>query len=184
MDRMTTRLVGHPVRSAIIALTAVIALLAIGTAVGASVLNHDTEVLANKGAKRLLIQTNADANSFASSNLQVTGSGTITIPGPQVGILVATFTAESNCTGAADGWCNIIISCDGTELQPAVGTDFAFDSVGAASSSSNWHSLSVVRRSNTLAGGGHSCEVRENLANGATNFRLDDWVFTVEYWRQ
>jgi hypothetical protein len=183
MDRLIHRLVGHPVRSVIIALTTVIALLAVGTVVGASIGNHDTELILNKGAKRLLIQTNADANSFTTSGSQVTGSGLLTIPATQHGILVATFTAESNCQGTPGGWCNIIINCDGVQLQPAVGTDFAFDSVGTTSSSSAWESLSVVRRSNVLFGGSHSCEVRENLVS-ATNFRLDDWVFTVEYWRQ
>jgi hypothetical protein len=99
------------------------------------------------------------------------------------GFLVATFTAESNCAGTPGGWCNIIINCDGVELQPAVGTDFAFDSVGTTSSTSNWHSLSVTRRSNPITGGNHSCEVRENLIS-ATSFRLDDWIFQVEFWRQ
>jgi hypothetical protein len=159
-----------------------VALLAVGTAIGAP-RNHDTELIANKGDKRLLFQTNADANTFTTQNNQVTGSGILTIPATNTGFLVATFTAESNCAGTPGGWCNIIINCDGVELQPAVGTDFAFDSVGTTSSTSNWHSLSVTRRSNPITGGNHSCEVRENLIS-ATSFRLDDWIFQVEFWRQ
>jgi hypothetical protein len=183
MDGFRNRLGGHPFRSVTIAVFTVVALLAIGTAVGASISNHDTELLANKGAKRLLFQTNADANTFTSSGLQVTGSGTITVPAPQTGFFVATFTSESNCAGSPGGYCSIVINCDGVELQPAVGTDFAFDSVGPTSSTSNWHSLSVTRRSNPVTGGNHSCEVRESLLS-ASSFRLDDWIFEVEFWRQ
>jgi hypothetical protein len=157
-------------------------LLAVATAVGAT-RNHDTELLANKGDKRLLFQTNAGANIFTTQNNQVTGSGTLTVPATNTGFLVATFTSESNCQGTPGGYCNIIIKCDGVELQPAVGTDFAFDSVGTTSSGGNFHSLSVTRRSNAFTGGSHSCEVRENLIS-ATFFRLDDWTFSVEFWRQ
>jgi hypothetical protein len=183
MDRLRHRLIGHPYRSAIIALTLMLAVIAVASVVGAATKNHDTELLANKGNKRLLFQTNADANTFTSSGGQVTGSGTITVPATMTGFLVATFTSESNCAGTPGGYCNIVINCDGVELQPAVGTDFAFDSVGTTSSTSNWHSLSVTRRSNPFTGGNHSCEVRENLLS-ATSFRLDDWIFQVEFWRQ
>jgi hypothetical protein len=135
--------------------------------------NHDTEFKATRGAKQLLIQTNADANTFTTNNQQVTGSGLITVPAAQTGFIVATFTSESNCRGSPGGWCNIIINCDGVQTQPAVGTDFAFDSVGPTSSTGNFHSLSVTRRTNAFTGGNHSCEVRENLVNGANSFRLE-----------
>jgi hypothetical protein len=85
--------------------------------------------------------------------------------------------------GNTGGYCSIVINCDGVELQPAVGTDFAFDSVGPTSFTGNYHSLSVTRRSNPFTGGSHSCEVRESLLS-ATAFRLDDWTFQVEFWRQ
>jgi hypothetical protein len=146
--------------------------------------NHDTELVARLGAKQILIQTNAGANIFNTSNQQVTGSSSISVPAAQTGFIVATFTSESNCQGTPSGFCNIIINCDGVQLQPAVGTDFAFDSVGTTSSGANFHSLSVVRRTNVFTGGTHSCEVRENLVNGATFFRLDDWIFQFEFWRQ
>jgi hypothetical protein len=145
---------------------------------------HDNELTATKGDKRLLIQDNAGANSFAVDNQNVTASSSLTVPATNTGIIVATFTAESNCTGTAGGWCGIQIFCDGTELFPQVGTDFAFDSVGAASSGSNFHSLSVTRRSDPFTGGTHSCSVQERLVNGATQFRLDDWTFQFEFWRQ
>lgn len=146
--------------------------------------NHDTELKATNGAKQLLFQENADANTFTTSNQQVTGSSSITVPAAQTGFIVATFTSESRCLGTPGGWCNIIINCDGVQTLPAVSTDFAFDSVGPTSSSGNFHSLSVTRRSNPVTGGTHSCEVRENLVSGANNFRLDDWTFQFEFWKQ
>jgi hypothetical protein len=146
--------------------------------------NHDTELKATRDAKQLLFQTNAGANIFNTSNQQVTGSSSITVSSTQTGFIVATFTSESNCQGTPGGFCNIIINCDGVQTQPAVGTDFAFDSVGPTSSGGNFHSLSVTRRSNAVTGGTHSCEVRENLVAGATFFRLDDWTFQFEFWRQ
>lgn len=153
-------------------------------AADAGLRNHDTELKATSGAKQLLFQENAGANVFTTSNQQVTGSGSITVPAAQTGFIVATFTSESNCTGSPGGWCNIIINCDGVQTLPAVGTDFAFDSVGTTSSGNNFHSLSVTRRTNAVTGGNHSCEVRENLVNGATSFRLDDWTFQFEFWKQ
>lgn len=146
--------------------------------------NHDTELVATLGARQILIQTNAGANIFTTSNQQVTGSTSITVGPGSTGFIVATFTSESRCMGTPGGICNIIINCNGVEAQPAVGTDFAFDSVGPTSSTANFHSLSVTRRTNVFTGGTHSCEVRENLVSGANNFRLDDWTFQLEYWRQ
>lgn len=138
-------------------------------------LAHDTQINANKGGKRLVIQTKAGAVNFASAGfVQVTATG-ITIPAAQSGILVATFTAESDCNGGS--WCSVRIVCDGIELQPAVGTDFAFDAPG-----DSWDSNSVTRRTNVLTGGSHTCEV-QTAQVGGSNLRLDDWTFVVEYWR-
>jgi hypothetical protein len=106
----------------------------------------------------------------------VTGGADITIPAGEKGFLVATFTAESRCTGGS--WCSIRIVCDGVELFPNSGTDFAFDSPGTA-----WKSLSVTRRSLPLEAGTHSCEV-ETAQIGGSSLRLDDWTFMVEYWRK
>jgi len=122
-----------------------------------------------------MIQTDSSAVNYTSTSyVQVTG-GSITIPPNQHGILVGTFTAESQCTGGS--WCSIRIVCDGVELLPAVGTDFAFNSPGTA-----WKSLSVTRRSNVLSSGSHFCEVQA-ASIGAATHRLDDWTFQVVYWR-
>jgi hypothetical protein len=59
-----------------------------------------------------------------------------------------------------------------------VGTDFAFDSPGPQL----WQSLSVTRRSEVLPAGLHVCDVQAAMVGGST-LRLDDWTYTLEYWR-
>jgi hypothetical protein len=146
--------------------------------------NHDTELQA-RGITRQLIQTNASANTFTGpTSQQVTGAASISLPTNATGFFVATFSAESNCSGGPGNWCTVSISCDGVELQPSTGTGFAFDSVGPVSSTSNWKSLSMTRRSNVVTGGTHTCEVRTAQTSAATSLRLDEWTFTVQFWKQ
>src|SRR5688500_14080269 len=68
---------------------------------------HDTQLNLNNGARRLVIQTDAAAVNYSNSGswVQVT-AGVITIPSGQRGIIVGTFTAESNCSGRAGSWCS------------------------------------------------------------------------------
>ena len=67
---------------------------------GAVPQTHDTQLNLNLGAKRLVIQTDAGAAIYSNAAAwgQVTAGG-ITIPAAQTGIIVATFTAESSCSG-------------------------------------------------------------------------------------
>jgi hypothetical protein len=146
--------------------------------------NHDTELDLNRGAKRLMIQTDAGGANYTSAGFAQVTAGNISVPATQTGVLVATFTAESHCFGAPGAWCSVRIRCDGIELQPAVGTEFAFNSVGPTSLPAAWKSLSVTRRSNVLTGGTHICEVQAASVNGAATHWLDDWTFEVEFWRQ
>ena len=97
---------------------------------------------------------------------------------------MATFTSETNCSGTAFSWCSVQIYCDNVELQPAVDGDFIFDSVGPTSTTARWQSHSVTRRSNSVTGGHHTCEVRTLQTSGATTLRLDDWTFVVQFWKQ
>jgi hypothetical protein len=139
--------------------------------------SHQTQVQANFGAARVIVQTSDAPTTYTNAAfVQVTGMG-FNIPRGQRGYLVATFTAESSCT--AGSWCSVKILCDGVDLLPASGTDFAFDSPGGAL----YKSLSVTRRSAAEVGrGGHTCEVHTAQVGGST-LRLDDWTFVVEFWR-
>src|SRR5262245_40834040 len=57
---------------------------------------HDTELDLIRGAKRLMIQTDAAPVNYTSTSYVQVTAGTIDVPAAQTGILVAKFTAESN----------------------------------------------------------------------------------------
>jgi hypothetical protein len=143
--------------------------------------SHDTEVKANLGATRMVFQEANDVQTFTSFSFQqVTGAADITIPPGQQGYLIATFTAQSNCSGGT-GLCSVRILCNGVELLPATGGLFAFDSPD-----DRWESHSVTRRSAKLSSGTKTCKVEAALRasyGGPTSFTLDDWTFMVQYWR-
>lgn len=136
--------------------------------------NHDLQFSTTKAPRSLLVQTKTGAlNNTSATYAQLTG-GNINMPIP--GYLVATFSGESICTGGT--WCTLKVTVDGVELNPVVGTDFAFDSP-----SDNWEAQSIQRISNLLPAGLKFVEVYWAALGGAT-FRIDDWLFKVEYWPQ
>ena len=52
------------------------------------------------------------------------------MPTGETARIYAIFSAESACSAAAPiGYCGVRIVVDGNELNPAVGNDFAFDSI-------------------------------------------------------
>jgi hypothetical protein len=139
--------------------------------------NHQTEIQANQGAARMVVQTSNAFTSYSSASfVQVTGMA-FTVPVNQKGIFVATFTGETSCSGGS--WCSVRIVCDSVELLPNSGTDFAFASPGG----STWKSMSMTRRSTVVTGGSHVCEVEAAQVGGST-LGLDDWLFIVEFWRR
>jgi hypothetical protein len=138
--------------------------------------SHDAELLA-KGPR--LIQSDAGQSFFTSTSfVNVTATSSLSVGANKTGFLVATFTSESLCEGPS-GWCSLRIRCDGVDLQPATGTTFAFDSPG-----DTFESNSMTRHSAVFTGGSHSCAVDAAVVSGATNFRLQDWTFEVEFWKQ
>jgi hypothetical protein len=140
--------------------------------------NHQTQVDSNRGVTRAIIQTSDSPTFFTSTAFQQLTGGSISVPATHKGILVATFTAESLCGGAA-GQCAVRILCDGVDLLPTPNIDFAFNSVGAGAQSS-----SVTRRTNPFTGGVHFCEVQSANSTAGLTHQLDDWTFVVEFWRQ
>jgi hypothetical protein len=91
----------------------------------------------------------------------------------------ARFTAESRCAGNV-GWCSvriILVTPAGviTELDPVVGTDFAFDSAPADTGEGH----AVERTSAVMAPGSYRFGVQVAVVGGATAAWLDDWTFTV-----
>ncbi len=109
----------------------------------------------------------------------VPGASTVfTVPSGSARMFDTTYSAESYCAGG--GWCSarvvVVRASDGlvTELRPAVGTDYAFDSP-----SDNWEGHSMNRTSFYWGAGTYTVKVQAARVAGATSFRLDDWNFSV-----
>lgn len=122
-------------------------------------------------------QTGAGASSTNSTSfVNLTGATeTITVPAGETARIYAVFSSESQCSGGG-GWCTVRITVDGTELNPVVGDDFAYDSVGDP-----WEAHSIARSSETLAAGNHTVQVQVSTTSIATTLRTDDWALVI--WR-
>jgi hypothetical protein len=108
-------------------------------------------------------------------------SETFTVPTGETARIYAIFSAESACYGAgANHACGVRIVVDGNELNPAVGTNFAFDSTddGDETDSSS-ESHAIARSSETLSAGSHTVKVQYRTTNAAATLRLDDWALIV-----
>lgn len=152
-----------------------VAMLLIGSAAGAALSSRSGSF-----SERQTFVRETDAWSNASAGwVNVPGAAvSVTVPSGTSRLIDARFTAESACTGG--GWCSVrvvIVSPAGavTELQPASGTDFAFDS----GSGDLWESHAIERSSYFQRAGTYRVIVQSANVGGAT-VRLDDWHFTVE----
>ena len=107
----------------------------------------------------------------------------VTVPANTTRLVLARFTAESQCVGGAAGnWCSMqIIARESggavVALNPASGLDFAFDAVN--SPDDFWESNSMAR-SARLGPGTWSVFAQRAVTNTATVFRLDDWTFELD----
>ncbi|GAB1689173.1 hypothetical protein [Krasilnikovia sp. M28-CT-15] len=130
--------------------------------------------------QRYVHQTDAWATA-AAAYVNVPGAATtVVVPAGTRKMIDARFSAESYCAGG--GWCSvriIVIRPNGTifELNPVVGTDFAFDS---GSTSDTWESHAIERTSPFLPAGAYRVQVQAGTVAGATLVRLDDWTLAVE----
>jgi len=137
---------------------------------------HDVEIDAT-GSPRYTIQSDAgDATYSSTSFTQVTVASITTTA---EGILVATFTAESQCTASV--YCSMRILCNNGvgELRPVVGTNFAFNDSGGAT----FKSLSFTRHSDVVPAGTYSCQVQAARVGASGFHRLDDWTYELEFRR-
>jgi hypothetical protein len=116
---------------------------------------------------------------------------TVTVPQGQRALILARFSAESNCVDGDPGeYCSVRIRIGNVEGLPAAGTDFAFDSIRDPSNCTNvlfgnncgWSSHSMDRSRGPLGPGTYSVKVQWRVvgATGVPSFRLDDWSLTVE----
>jgi hypothetical protein len=116
----------------------------------------------------------ADATHSSSTTFVGVPGARLTMRGK--GLLIIRFSAESECTGGTSGnWCSLEILVDGAQAKPASGSDFAFDTVDGGSWEGN-----AMERSIKVGAGLHTIQLMEVNTSGATDFRLDDWSFSVE----
>lgn len=156
-------------RTAVTLATAV-TLVSAGAFVGADVANAGLSSDMGGAVVNVGLATGTDAVTFTSGAW--TTVATEEVQDNLAAFLIVTFSAETLCTGSG-GWCSMRILVDGIEANPAVGTDFAFDSPGHS-----WESHSFQRYL-LVNGGFHTITAQVSLQAGATSDRLDDWELTT-----
>jgi hypothetical protein len=162
------------------AVLAAVATAAIGTFAAAAI------AFGTSSGKAQVSMSNVSETAATStmSTAWVDLNSTIPLSVPSEGLLVnARFTAESACTLKA-AICRVrIVADDGTtltELDPASGLDFAFDTSTGNASVDDLAEGHAMERSRRLPKGDYRIGVQYSVSAGSTKFTLDDWHFTVE----
>ncbi|PIG92340.1 hypothetical protein [Gloeocapsopsis sp. IPPAS B-1203] len=129
----------------------------------------------------------SDARIFSGTNWIWWNPNIVNAFIPAGGRLVkVTFSAESACYGAS-GWCTARVvyrqvgSATINEFQPAVGTDFAFDSSDSNNEGSGSWESHAISRSAFLPAGNYQIWVQARTTSNALTLRLDDAHLRVEY---
>jgi hypothetical protein len=154
-----------------------LAVAAVGLLLASGVALAVTSVVSGGAINQVKVARSDEAfNTTSASYVDIPGA-TVQVTAPRGGqaLLLARFSAESICTGGA--WCSVrIVAVKGgveQEMEPASGTDFAFDSPN-----DNWESNSMDR--SLLVGRGTYTVKAQAAVIGGSSFRLDDWSLTVE----
>jgi hypothetical protein len=133
-------------------------------------------------------KSNTAASTTSSTSLTNLLVGTsVTVP-DGTRLITARFTGESSCTAedASIGYCRISIvarkvgTAEETELSPAAGTNFAFDTVVLTQPNDDRYESHSMERSRRLATGDYVIKVYWSVTGEEVTFRLDDWHFRVE----
>jgi hypothetical protein len=180
---MTRKRVGIVV--GVLALTAL--LIMVVPAIG----NPSTSKSGGAITKVKVLRETAAQTTTSTSFVNLPGaSTTITVPAGQKALILARFSAESNCSGGTvDDWCSARIMVGGSEGGPASGSDFAFDSVDSSETAAcaadecGWESHSMDRSRGPLGPGTYKVKVQWRVVQfggSAPTFRLDDWSLIVE----
>jgi hypothetical protein len=154
-----------------------LAVAAVGLLLASGVALAVTSVVGGGAINQVRVARSDEASTTSSATYVDIPAATvqITVPRGQRALLLARFSAESICTGGA--WCSVRIVTvrDGVEqeMEPASGTDFAFDSPD-----DSWESNSMDR--SRLVGRGTYTVKAQAAVVGGSSFRLDDWSLTVE----
>ena len=130
----------------------------------------------SKGVNSIKVKTQTSSYTTSSTAWVALPGATLTVkvPNGKQKIFIAEFDAESYCQSGT-GWCSIRFLMDGTEMHPASGTNFAFDSVDT----DRWESHAMSRTYGPVGAGQHKFQVQMRVGNASTVFGLDDWTFKV-----
>jgi hypothetical protein len=162
-------------RRSIIVAGLTVGLLLVGTAAYALVTNRSGSV---SDQQRFVHDTDPFVTAAAAFTNVPTMVTSITLTSPHM--FDARYTAESQCQGNV-GWCSVrivVILPSGAliELDPVVGTDFAFDSA----STDQFEGHAIERTSQLFSVGTYRIQVQAAVVAGATQLRLDDQTLVVE----
>jgi hypothetical protein len=106
-------------------------------------------------------------------------STTVSVPAGQSAILLAHFSAQSVCYGGA-GWCTVTLLVDGKEMQPAVGSNFAFDSNEGGTRVGTQDEAHAIERSIQVGAGKHTVAVSMDVTAAPVIFNLFQGTLSVE----
>lgn len=154
-----------------------IAVAAVGVLLASGVALAVTSVVSGGAIAQVKVaRSDEDFNTSSASYVDIPGAAVqFNVPRGQRALLLARFSAESICSGGS--WCSVRIvtvrSGVVREMEPASGTDFAFDSPN-----DSWESNSMDR--SRLVGRGTYTVKAQAAVIGGSSFRLDDWSLTVE----
>ena len=132
-------------------------------------------------SRQVKTQTDTTAHSGTTFASLAGAFAIVTVPTGSTRLVVARFTAESQCSGPAENYCTIRISAFNrtttavTELDPQVGLNHVFHRT--ASDRFESHSISRAAR---LPSGSYSIIVQQATTLNAMTFVLDDWMFEVD----
>jgi hypothetical protein len=108
-------------------------------------------------------------------------SATVTVPAGQSSLIIASFTAESECAvGGGTGYCSVRILIGGLEANPGAGSEFHFDSFGSGSATDFSEAHAMTRSRGPLGPGTYAVQVQATVSAANTTFVLDDWHLTVQ----
>ena len=133
-----------------------------------------------------VVRETQDLGTESGSFVDLAGATTnVTVPSGQRALIVARFTAESDCrhlsgTGDCEGQVRILIG--GVEGAPACGVDCAFDATKAGEPEDlEAHAIDRSRGGiGGLPAGTYTVKVQFRVLGADNFFSLDDWHLTVE----
>jgi hypothetical protein len=106
-------------------------------------------------------------------------STNVSVPAGQSAILLAHFSAQSECYGGS-GWCTLTLLVDGKQMLPAAGSNFAFDSTEGGTRADTQQESHAIERSIKVGSGKHTVSVVMDVTAAPVSFSLFEGTLSVE----